>query len=382
MEKKVRIGVIGVGGMGSSHCTVLKESAETRLAFVCDIDENVAKEKGEKFGVPYFNDHKKAIKSKLCDAVVVATPHWVHPEISIFAFKNGLHVLSEKPIAVTVADADRMIRAARDNKRVFAVMYQRRTEPFVRELKEIIKSGVIGEITRTLCIDPWYRAQSYYDSGTWRATWAGEGGGVIINQSPHTIDLFTQVAGIPVKVEAKTRARLHKIEVEDEVAARLEYRNGAWGYFYTTTCEPGSTFHMEIAGDRGKVLVNGTGITLYKYSVPVSKFTRQSNSMWASMETKEEKIEIDNSLATGHAGIMKNFIGAITRGEKLLSPGAEGLNSVEFLNACILSSKKNKPVKIPVNRKEYNALIKNLIKTSKVKKTTRIQRVTDPKFAK
>jgi predicted dehydrogenase len=381
MKKVVKVGVIGVGGMGSAHCRGIKGLKEVELVFVCDIDKDVAKKKGEEFNVPYFTDYKKAIRSGLCDAVVVATPHWFHPEISIFAFNNGLHVLSEKPIAVTVSDADKMIAAAKKNKRVFAVMYQRRVEAFVKKVKEIIKSGVIGGINRTLCVDPWYRAQSYYDSGTWRATWRGEGGGVLINQSPHTIDFFTQVAGLPVKVEAKTRMRMHKIEVEDEVSANLEYKNGAWGYFYTTTCEPGSTFRMEIAGDKGKIVVNGTDVTLYKYSVPVSRFTHQSKKMWASLDVKEEKVKIDTA-AVGHMEIMKNFTRAILKGEKLISPGAEGLDSVEFLNACILSSKKNKVVKIPVNRKEYNGLMKSLVKTSKVKKAVKVQRVTDPKFAK
>lgn len=382
MKKAVKIGVIGVGGMGSAHCKGIQNLKETELVFVCDIEEDVAKEKGKEFNVPYFTDYKKAIKSGLCDAVVVATPHWVHPEIGVFAFNNGLHVLSEKPIAVTVRDADKMIKAAKKNKKVFAVMYQRRTTSLVKKLKELIKSGAIGEITRTLCIDPWYRAQSYYDSGTWRATWKGEGGGVIINQSPHTIDLFTQVSGLPVKVEAMTRARLHKIEVEDEVSATLEYKNGAWGYYYTTTCEPAGPFHMEVVGDKGKLVVSGTDVTLYKYSVPVSKFTHAASNMWASLDVKEEKVKIDADVAAGHSEVIRNFAGAITMGEKLVSPGAEGLNSVEFLNACILSSRKNKPVKIPVNRKEYDGLMSGLVKTSKVKKAVKVQRVTDPKFAK
>jgi len=382
--KKVRIGIIGVGGMGSAHCISAKELKETKLVFVCDIDEKIAKAKSKEFGVPYFTDYKKAFKSGLCDAVVIATPHWIHPEIAIFAFKNGLHVLSEKPIAVTVADADRMIKAAKDNKKVFAVMFQKRTTSFVKKLTEIIKSAAIGEVTRTLCIDPWYRTQSYYDSGTWRATWAGEGGGVLINQSSHTIDLFTYIAGLPAKVEAKTRTSLHKIEVEDEVAVSLEYKNGGWGYFYTSTCEPAgkdASLYMEIAGEKGKIVVSGTDITLYTYSVPVSKFTHQSKGMWSSLDVKEEKVKLDKDVL-GHREIMRNFAMAIHKKEKLISPGQEGLNAVEFFNACILSGMKNKAVKIPVNRNEYNSLMKNLVKNSKAKKNVKVQRVTDPKHAR
>ncbi|MCM8776951.1 MAG: Gfo/Idh/MocA family oxidoreductase [Candidatus Omnitrophica bacterium] len=379
----VKIGVIGVGGMGSAHCKTIKNIEETELVFVCDIEKEVAKARGEEFGVPYFTDYREAVKSGLADAVIVATPHWIHPEIAIYAFKNGLHVLSEKPIAVTVTDADKMIKAAKKNKKVFAVMYQRRTEPWVRKLKELIlKDKVIGEIKRILCIDPWYRAQAYYDSGTWRATWKGEGGGVLINQAPHTIDIFMTVAGLPVKVEAKTRTKLHKIEVEDEVCAFLEYKNGAWGYYYTTTCEPGGTFRMDIAGEKGKIIVNGTSITLYKYNMPVSKFTYKAKSMWKSLEVKEEKIELDTNVPVGHGEIIKNFARTILKEENLISPGEEGIKSVEFINACILSGKTGKPVKIPLNRKEYDNLMKQLIAKSKVKKAVKVQRVTDPKFAK
>ena len=174
---KVRIGVIGVGGMGGGHChrakTLENENKQVQLACVCDIEEKVAKERAEKFGVKYFLDYKKLIDSGMCDAVVVATPHWVHPEISIYAFKKGLHVLCEKPIAVTASGAEKLLRAAKKSGKVFAVDFQRRLEGWTIKAKEIIESGEIGEISRTLCIDPWYRTQSYYDSGTWRATWAG-----------------------------------------------------------------------------------------------------------------------------------------------------------------------------------------------------------------
>jgi len=381
-KEVVKIGVIGVGGMGSAHCKMIKDVKEAELVFVCDIEEDVAKARGEEFGVPYFTDYKKAIKSGMAEAVIVATPHWIHPEIGIYAFNNGLHVLSEKPIAVTVSDADKMIKAAKKSKKVFAVMYQRRVEPWVRKLKELVKDGVIGEITRTLCIDPWYRSQAYYDSGTWRATWKGEGGGVLINQAPHTIDLFMAVGGLPVKVEAKTRTKLHKIEVEDDVCAILEYKNGAWGYYYTTTCEPAGTFRMELAGDKGKIIINSTNITLYKYDMPVSEFTYKAEDMWASLGVKEEKVELNTNVPTGHGEIIRNFARAILKDEKLISPGEEGLMSVEFINACILSAKTNKPVRLPVNRKAYDTLMKKLIAKSKVKKAVKVQRVTDPKFAK
>jgi predicted dehydrogenase len=378
---KVRIGVIGVGGMGGGHCNRAKmlegENKPVQLTCVCDIVEEVAKEKAEKFGVKYFLDYKELIDSGLCDAVVVATPHWVHPELSVYAFEKGLHVFCEKPIAVTVSGADQILEAAKKSGKVFSVNYQRRMSGLTIKLKEIIDSGAIGEIHRTLCIDPWHRTQSYYDSGTWRATWKGEGGGVLCNQAPHTLDMFIHIGGLPVKVESKNRAKLHDIEVEDEVQAFLEYENGAWGCYYTSTCEPMGPLQMEFAGDKGKLVLRGEEITLYKYSNPVKEYTQKADKMWDKMEVTKEDIKPGPDLTIT---ITENFVNAILKGEKRHTPGEIGLNAVEFFNACIMSSHLKKPVSIPVPRKEYDQLMEQLKKTSKEKTDVKVQRVTDPKL--
>lgn len=379
--EKVRIGVVGVGGMGYAHCKSVISLEETELTCVCDVDEEIAKKRAEEFNVKYFTDYKEMIKSGLCDAVIVATPHWFHPEIAVYAFKNGLSVLSEKPIAVTVSDADKMIKAAKESGKTFSVMYQRRTEPIFRKAREIVKSGILGELIKAVCIDPWYRSQAYYNSATWRATWKGEGGGVLINQAPHTIDLFTLLAGLPKRILAKCRTKLHDIEVEDEVSALLEYENGAWGYYYTSTCEPIGPFYLEVSGNNGKLIITGSELKLYKYEHGIKEFTKDAPNMWAGIKYKEEPVEIDKSLPSGHSVIIKNFARNILYGEPLIVKGEEGLNTIEFINACILSSKKNKPVEIPVNRNQYNRLMKQLIKSSKPKKIEKELRVTDPKFA-
>ncbi|MCM8832613.1 MAG: Gfo/Idh/MocA family oxidoreductase [Candidatus Omnitrophica bacterium] len=380
--KKLRIGVIGVGGMGSAHCNSVKNLEETELVFVCDNDENVAKKKGEEHGVKYFTNYKEAIKSGLAEGVIIATPHWFHPEIAIFAFENGLHVLIEKPIAVRVSDADKMIEAAKNSGKIFTIMFQRRAEPLFRKATEIIKSGALGEIHKTVCIDPWYRTQAYYNSGGWRATWVGEGGGVLINQAPHTIDLFTFLGGLPKKVFAKTRTKMHDIEVEDEVSALLEYENGAWGYYYTSTCEPVGPLHMEFTGNKGKLVIRGNSLTFYSFEYPLDESIVKIENMWGSLRYTEEKIEITSNIQTGHAAIIRNFARAVLYGEKLIVNGQEGLNSVEFINACILSGKKEKPVEIPVDRKEYDQLMEQLKKSSKPKKVVKEERITDPSFTK
>ncbi len=379
----VRIGIIGMGGMGYTHCKNIVSIKETKLACVCDNEEKVAREKGKEFRVEYFTDYREMIKSGLCDAVIVVIPHWFHASASVFALENGLHVLSEKPISVTVSDADRMVKAAKESGKIFTVMHQMRTEPLFRKAKEIMTSGVIGEVRRTLCVDPWYRNQIYYDSGAWRATWKGEGGGVLINQAPHIIDLFIMLGGLPVRIKANTRTRLHKIEVEDEVAALLEYENGAWGYYFVTTCEPGErNFRVEIKGDRGKLIIRGYNLYLYKYSAPVSKYTFDAKDMWAGITAEREALKFKSNVTTGAVEIIKNFAAAILRGEELFVSGQDGLRTMEFINACILSGKKNKEVDIPVDRKEYDRLMNALKKTSKPKRRVVVQRATDPRLLK
>ncbi|HIE44571.1 MAG TPA: Gfo/Idh/MocA family oxidoreductase, partial [Candidatus Omnitrophica bacterium] len=362
------------------HCKSATSLEETRLTCVCDIDREVAKNIAEEFEVKYFTDYKELVKSGLVDGVIVATHHWIHPEISIFSMENGLHVLSEKPISVTVSDADSMIEVAKKNGKVFSVMYQRRTTPSIKEARKIVESGRLGGIQRTMCIDPSYRAQAYYDSGTWRATWSGEGGGVLINQAPHGIDVFILLGGLPSKVEAKVRTKLHKIEVEDEACAFLEYPNGSWGYYYATTCEPAGKYHLELIGDKGKLVLIGDELKFYTFSQPISELTPKAPDMWASPEVKEEIIEIPTDSSVGHIEIIRNFARAIMYGEELISPGEEGLKSVEFINATILSGVKNQPVTIPVDREEYDKFIGELKKSSKPKKISHVQRVTDPRF--
>jgi len=375
--EKVRIGVIGLGGMGQGHINKIREIAEAELAAVSDIDPEVTKKISEENKVPGFTSYENLLESGLVDAVLIATPHYFHPEIGIAAMERGLHCLSEKPIAVSVDAADKFVGAARRNKRVFAVMYHQRTFPEIRLARKIIESKRLGEIRRTCMIESKYRTQDYYDSAGWRATWEGEGGGVLINQAPHRIDLFLLLGSLPSRVTAKVRTRLHKIEVEDEATALLEYPNGAWGYYYTTTNEAPVSVLMEICGDKGKLVYQDGSLKLYSVKSSILEFTFSSKEMWATPEVVEEKLELPQC-HTHHKEIIRNFCGCILFGERLIAPGEEGIWSVEFINAAILSGKKNKPVDIPVNREEYEELLESLKKTSKEKKVREVKRITDP----
>ena len=375
---QVRMGIIGLGGMGQQHVRFVRELPEAELTAVSDIDEKITKEISEKYKVPGFVDYKELLESGLVDAVLVATPHYFHPPIGISAMERGIHCLSEKPIAVSVKEGERLVEASRKNNVVFGVMHQYRTLPEIRLARKIVESGKLGEIRRTCSVNLWYRSQAYYETASWRGTWSGEGGGVLINQAPHSIDLFLLLGGLPSTVTAKTRTRLHDIEVEDEVSALLEYPNGAWGYYYITVNEPSpySTF-IEISGDSGKLVYQDNSLKLYSFHPSIPEFTFSTQDMWASPQIGEEKLDLP-SCETGHKEIIRNFCRAILYGEELIAPGAEGLWTVEFIDALILSGKKDKPVNIPVNREEYEELLESLRRSSKQKKVKQTKRITDP----
>ncbi|OIN95726.1 hypothetical protein AUJ66_08515 [Candidatus Desantisbacteria bacterium CG1_02_38_46] len=378
---KVRIGVVGCGGMGQGHIKSIKELPEAELGAVSDVDEETVKKTSRENGVKGFTDYNELINSSLVDAVVIATPHYFHPPVGIAAFEKGLHVLSEKPIAVTVSAVDEFLKAAKKSGKVFAVMYQLRTSPAIRLARKIVKDGRLGEIKRTIMLDPNYRSQAYYSSAGWRGTWKGEGGGVLINQAPHGIDLFMLLGGLPVRVSASVRTRLHKIEVEDEASAVLEYANGAWGYYYTSTCEMPYTQRIEICGDKGKLVYADGILKMYSVNPSISQHNATNQNMWTFPEVKEEPLELQE-VESGHKEIMRNFCAAILHGEEVIASGEEGVWSVEFINAVNLSGRLCKPVNIPVNRKEYDNLMDSLIKSSQEKTAVKVQRVTDPRISK
>lgn len=378
---KVGIGIIGVGGMGSAHAKMMAEVEEVQLCAVADVDPDVAKRVGEQYGVPYFTDYRQCIDSGLLDAVIVATPHPVHPEVTEYAFSKGLHVLTEKPMAINPLEADRMIESARRAGKVFAVMFQMRTERPYRIARQAIQDGIVGELMRTEMVAAYYRNQAYYDSAEWRATWVGEGGGVLVNQAPHALDMFCWLGGLPSKVTASTRTRLHDIEVEDEAFAVLEYANGAHGYLYTTTNEAPGTMRFEIAGDKGKVVVDNGQVLIRRVVPPIREFTFSATDMWSGPKTEPVDVEVED-MPAGHAQVTRNFARAILYGEPLLSPGEEGIWCVELASGIILSSKRSQTVTLPVDRTEYDALLKELRANSKPKRRVLGQRVSDPNIVR
>jgi predicted dehydrogenase len=260
----VRFGIIGMGGMGNGHALNMPEVHEARLTAVCDIAPDALAAATDAYEVPGFPTHTELLDSGLVDAVIIATPHYSHPPIAVDAMHRGIHVLSEKPIAVRVSGADAMIAAAKETGVVFAADFGLRTRPVYQAVKRLADEGSLGPLYRTLLIDARFRSQAYYDSASWRATWRGEGGGVLLNQAPHAMDILTWLGGTPSRVTARVSTRQHNIEVEDEAAAILEYRNGALGYLCVTVNESPTGMRLELCGENGKVIVDDHGLRFWE----------------------------------------------------------------------------------------------------------------------
>jgi predicted dehydrogenase len=370
--KKVNIAIIGAGTMGTNHGRRIKAIPELEITAVCDEDQGKADRLANEHGCPAFYNYREVFSSKVCDAVLVTTPHYSHTDIGVDALDAGLHVLVEKPISVHKADCERLIHAHKNKKQIFAAMFNQRTNPCYCKMKQLIEEGEIGRIMRVnWIITDWFRPQSYYDSGGWRATWAGEGGGVLVNQCPHQLDLLQWLCGMPCRVSAHCGiGKYHQIEVEDEVTAYLEYPNGATGVFITSTGEAPGTNRLEITGTRGKMVAENGKLFFTRNEVPCDAFLLTSQK--AFEKPPVWNIEIPVSGAGGqHEEVLSNFARAILYKEKLLAPAAEGIHSVELANAMIFSSIKGKPVDLPLDGDSYARALKKLIRESTTEKTVR-----------
>jgi predicted dehydrogenase len=380
--KRLRVGMIGCGGMGQGHCrTMAQKVPEMVLAAVCDSDAATAQKVGQEYGVPSFTDYNELARSGLCDAVIVATPHPQHPPASLACLKAGLHVLTEKPLSENIATADQMVRTAKRRNLTLAVMFQQRYVPVCRKAIEIVRSGALGRIIRATMIAPDYRSQAYYNAGKWRATWKGEGGGVLLNQNPHMMDFFVNLTGRPKSVFGMTATAMHKIEVEDLAEARLEFPGGGTGYIYASTTEPAQVLTVEVYGDKGKLLFRDWQLRFFRFPTPITEFTANNTEMWGKPAVEEVKLDIP-SVESGHADVMRDFARHILFDEPLFCSGESGLTQLEVANAIILSGKLGKPVKLPLNRTAYTAMLAKLRAQSKEKRGIVEKRITDPNFRK
>jgi predicted dehydrogenase len=370
-KQKVRIAIIGVGNMGGQHIGSLLDNKDCILSAVCDSDQgrlDAVKGRGE---FALYQDYKKLLKDQVCDAVVIATPHYDHTTIGIEALKAGYHVLVEKPLSVHKKDCERLIAAYKKTKKqVFCAMFNQRTIPAHLKIKELLDNKELGRVTRVnWIITDWFRTEHYYASGGWRATWAGEGGGVLLNQCPHQLDLLQWFCGMPSKIQAHCAlGKYHNIEVEDEVTAYLEYPNGATGVFITSTGEAPGTNRLEITGTQGKLVYEKGKLHFSRNEVPFDKHCKTSKKSFETPERWEIEVPPKRGKEGGHRGILANFINTINKKEKLVAPAIEGINSVEIGNAMLYSSLAGKPINLPMNSSAFEKELKKLIKNSSFKK--------------
>jgi predicted dehydrogenase len=379
--KTVRLGLIGLGNMGKFHADYLLRNKVSRaeLTAVSDAYAPSLQAYGQ---LKTFDSSEALVRSGLVDAVLIATPHYLHTSIGIDALQQGLHVLVEKPISVHKADGERLIAAhqARPD-RVFGAMFQLRTEPRYQKLRGLITGGELGELVRvSWIITDWYRTEAYFASGGWRATWKGEGGGALLNQCPHNLDLMQWLCGMPARVRGFCQlGRYHDIEVEDNVTAYFEYAHGATGVFITSTGEAPGTNRFEIAGARGKIVLENHRLTFTRNEVSMTQFSRTARSGFAKPDVWHIEIPIENAPAP-HVTVTQNFVDAILDGTPLIAPAAEGMNSVELANAILYSSLLERTIPLPLDGAAYEQKLQELIAGSKFEKKV-VQPASDD-FAK
>jgi predicted dehydrogenase len=389
MSDKVKIAVIGVGNMGRPHARDVNDLPDTELTAICDIDRARADQIAAQYGVKAYYDYRDLLKGADLDGLIIATPHYDHTPITIDAFAQGIHVLVEKPIAVHAKDARKMIDAFESAQGqypdlVFAAMFMQRTYGYYLKIKELIDSGELGKLVRvTWIITDWFRTQIYYDSGGWRATWAGEGGGVLLNQCPHNLDLYQWFVGMPDRVTGfATIGKYHHIEVEDEVTAYFEYDDGMVGHFITTTAESPGTNRLEIVGEKGKLIFEGGKLKFYRNRQSMFEFIETAPGSFDKVENWVIEVPFQHHGQPGHSLIIENFARAILHGEKLIAPASEGIHSVMLGNAIMFSSFLNKAVDIPIDEDAYEEKLQTLIKNSKFQKFEKKIEVTDTDMGK
>ncbi|MBW9095664.1 Gfo/Idh/MocA family oxidoreductase [Microbacterium jejuense] len=372
MTDTVRLGIIGLGAQGGMYADLIAAGRVPGIALgaICDIDPAKAVSAGERFaGIPFFDDYVALLDSGTVDAIVTTVPHYLHPEMGIAAIERGIHALVEKPAGVyskQVAELNAVAAAHPDV--VFALMFNQRANPLYVRLKEIIDAGEIGEILRSnWIITTWWRPQGYYDQSDWRATWGGEGGGVLVNQAPHQLDLWQWLCGVPRSVYAKAAFGFRRdIVVEDEVTALVDYGNGATGVFVTATHDLVGTDRLEILGTAGKIVVEGSKVAT------VTRLSRPERDLSAEMSMADvmklfmgqgdtsslytqETIEFPSAWGTQHADVLANFAAAVLDGAPLIASGAEGIRGVRLANAIHLSSWTGREVPIDFDDDEFLA---------------------------
>ncbi len=361
--EKIKLGIIGMGNMGKGHLQNIIDGLcpSVELTAVCDIDQKQLDYAGEKLpGVATFLDAIEMLDSGMIDSVLVAVPHYDHPVYAKEAFKRGIHVMIEKPAGVYCRQVREMNEAADKAGVKFGIMFNQRTNPLYAKAKEIVSSGELGELKRLVWIvTNWYRTQAYYNSGTWRATWNGEGGGVLLNQAPHNLDLWQWIFGMPKRIRAFCSiGKYHDIGVEDDVTIYGEYENGATAVFVSTTGETPGTNRLEISGDKGKIVIEEGKLKWWKLNTPEREFCYTSKKGFAAPANEYE--EFSDKVVEGHPAVLEAFASSILHGTELIADGREGIKSLSISNAAYLSAWTDSWADIPTDEQLFEKYLREL----------------------
>ena len=370
--EKVRLGIIGVGNIGSAHVENILAGKCPELEITAAADRRESRREWIRKQLPdaeVFTEGEELIARGRCDAIMISVPHYKHPPLAIAGFGHGKHVMCEKPAGVYTLQVREMIAAAdRHPELTFGMMFNQRTNCVYRKLKEMIDGGSLGKIKRmNWLITDWYRTQYYYDSGAWRATWSGEGGGVLLNQCPHQLDLLQWLCGLPVSVQARCyEGKWHDIEVEDDVTAFLEFENGATGVFVTTTGDAPGTNRLEITGSLGKAVCEDDELVFWQNGTDEREWCLTCREGFRKPEFKRIKVETDGQNPQ-HPAVLNAFAANILRGEPLVADGREGIRGLMLSNAMHLSSWLGKAVTLPIDEELFFRMLMEKCKTSRRK---------------
>jgi predicted dehydrogenase len=361
MAEPVRIGVIGVGQIGGLHAHRMAQLDEVRVVAVADIEAERARAIGEAIGARVFSGHRDLIRKGDVEAVLIATPHPQHGPVATYAARWGVHVLTEKPLAVTVADAEQVVTTCRAHGVLLGVMFQQRTDPAWRTIKRLVDAGALGRVYRISLVTSAYRPQAYYASAAWRGTWEGEGGGVLMNQAPHALDLFLWLGGMPRAVQGIAATRLHAIAVEDVALAICDYGGGKVGWIYATTAEVAGADRLEVVGERGVLVWQDGQVRQLILEVPLPIHQRTSPDLFGQPGSAWRDVAVVPA-AYGHMEVVKAFARAVQAQDEslLVATGDDGRRAVEFANAILLASYSRCQVALPLNRRRYARLLRRL----------------------
>lgn len=357
----LRYVIIGAAaGIAPSHIKALSQLPQTRIAGMSDINAERGAERAAEVGCPFFVDHREMLETVHPDVAVICAPHPLHAPLALDCFAAGAHVLTEKPLAVEVAEADAMIAAADSAQRLLAVNFQQRFRPVIEYMHRFIAEGELGALVRVLCVEPWLRTDAYYRSAAWRSTWRGEGGGVLMNQAPHTLDLLGHLAGMPQKVWGWTRTLGHPTECEDTAQAMLEYPSGIPGYLHINTIEAGTRQRLQIVGDRAALDLSGDQLTVTRFAEPLSIYRATNPNFFDVPGMTSETPMLPEGDGGGHLAVHRDLFEAITEGRAPRCDGREARMSLELANAVIFSSFEERAVTLPLDRAAYGALLAEL----------------------